>query len=183
MSGHSHFRTIKHKKELSDATRSQAFSKFANELTIAARVGGKDPASNPRLRVVIERAREAKMPSENIERAIKRGTGELQGAQLEELLLEAYGPGNAALLIQVITDNRNRSLPEIKQIVSSHRGKPVGEGGVRWMFDKQGQEWIPKPEMEVQIGEEDHKSLDRLVETLDEHPEVQEVYSNIKETA
>jgi len=137
MSGHSHWAGIKHKKGLADAKRSQVFSRLAKELTVAAKEGGADQETNPRLRTVTEKAREANMPSDNIERAIKKGTGEDTG-QLEELLLEAYGPGGTALLISAITDNKNRTLGEIKQILQKNQGKIVEGGGVRWLFERKG---------------------------------------------
>lgn len=137
MSGHSHAKTIKHQKGLADAKRSAAFSKMAQELEIAAREGG-DPVFNSKLRMAIERAKEVNMPTENIERAIKRGTGELEGEKLEEVSFEAYGPGNIAIIIDGITDNRNRTLGEIKQILNQNGGKLVTEGAVRWMFERKG---------------------------------------------
>ena len=180
MSGHSHFKTVKRTKELGDAQKSRLFSRFANELTVSARTGGGDLNGNPRLRVVVEKAREARMPSDNIERAIKRGTGELKGSQLEELLCEAYGPGGFAILIVGITDSRNRTLGEIKQILSRHNAKLVGEGGVRWMFDRQEGEWISKPEMEIAISEQDQKAAEQLFVALEENDAIQKVYSNLK---
>jgi YebC/PmpR family DNA-binding regulatory protein len=137
MSGHSHFKTVMHKKGAADAKRSQVFSKLAKELTVAAKEGGADPNANPRLRTVIDKARDANMPADNIERAIKKATGEGAG-QLEEMLIEAYGPGNIALLISAITDNRNRTLGEIKQILQKNHGKMVEGGAVRWLFEKKG---------------------------------------------
>lgn len=138
MSGHSHWAGIKHKKGLADAKRSQVFSKLAKELTIAAREGGgSDPMANPRLRTVMAKAKEANMPSDNVERAIKKGTGG-DTAQLEEMFIEAYGPGGIALLIPAITDNRNRTISEIKQILQRSRGKMVEGGAVRWLFERRG---------------------------------------------
>lgn len=183
MSGHSHFKTIKRTKELGDAQKSRLFSKFANELTVASRTGGGDSGANPRLRVIIEKAKEARMPSDNIERAIKRGTGELKGSSLEEQLFEAYGPGGFAMLIATITDSKNRTLGEVKQILSRHNAKLVGEGGVRWMFERQGGEWVSKPEMEIAISEQDLASANLLFEALDENDAVQDVYSNLKDAA
>lgn len=139
MSGHSHFATIKHKKGVADASRSKTFSKLAREITIAAKEGGESPETNSRLRTVIEKARSLNMPSDNIERAIKKGLGpEEGGAALEEMLLEGYGPGGIALLIQGITDNKNRTLGEIKQILAQYQGKLVEGGAVRWMFEQKG---------------------------------------------
>jgi len=136
MSGHSHFATIKHKKGLADAKRGQVFSKLTKELTVAAK-DGTDPETNPRLRSVVDKARQVNMPSDNIDRAIKKGSGEDAG-QLEEMLLETYGPGNIAILISAITDNRNRTLGEIKQILSKYKGKLVEGGGVQWLFERRG---------------------------------------------
>lgn len=137
MSGHSHAKTIKHQKGIADAKRGAAFSKMAKELEIAAKDGG-DPVFNSKLRMAIERARGVNMPTENIERAIKRGTGDLEGGKLEEVSFEAYGPGNVAIIIDGITDNRNRTLGEIKQILTQNGGKLVAEGAVKWMFERKG---------------------------------------------
>ncbi|MCH8986639.1 YebC/PmpR family DNA-binding transcriptional regulator [Patescibacteria group bacterium] len=138
MSGHSHAKTVKSTKDAADAKRSKEFSKLAKEITIAAKEGGGDPATNPRLRSVMEKARSFNMPRDNVERAIKRGTGEGDEVQLQEILFEAYGPGNIAILIQGITDNKNRTLGEIKQILLQHQGKLVDGGAVRWMFEQKG---------------------------------------------
>ena len=137
MSGHSHAKTVAHKKGIADVKRSKIFSKMASEIGIAAKGGG-DPIANPRLRIAIERARSFNMPTANIERAIKRGTGEEQGAALEEVLFEGYGPENIAVLVEGITDNKNRTLGEVKQVFEKHRGKLAGEGAVRWMFQRRG---------------------------------------------
>lgn len=138
MSGHSHFSTIKRKKELTDKKRGQIFSKVTRMITIAAREGGGDPATNSKLRLAIEAAKNANLPKENIERAIKRGTGELAGEKLEEVTFEAFGPGGIAIIIEGITDNKNRALGEIKQILSQNSGKLANEGSVRWLFEKKG---------------------------------------------
>lgn len=138
MSGHSHARTVKHKKEASAAQRSKVFSKISRELTIAVKDGGSDPATNSKLRSAIESARSFNMPTENIERAIAKAAGGAETGDLEEILLEAYGPGGIALLIKGITDNKNRALGEIKQILNQHQGKMVEGGAVRWMFDQKG---------------------------------------------
>lgn len=144
MSGHSHSKKIAHAKATTDAQRSSVFSKLAKEITIASRDGA-DPAINSRLRVAMERARSFNMPKDNVERAIKRGTGESgEKIQLEEMLLETYGPGGIAMLIPVITDNKNRTLGEVKQILSTHQGKLVEGGAVRWMFEQKGVLTIPQ---------------------------------------
>lgn len=137
MSGHSHSKTIKHAKELTDKKRGQMFSKMAGVISVAVKEGGPNPETNTKLKVAIEQAKSVNMPSENIERAIKRGKGALAGEKLEEFSFEAYGPGGIALLIEGITDNKNRTLGEIKQILNQNNGKLV-ESGVRWLFDKKG---------------------------------------------
>jgi YebC/PmpR family DNA-binding regulatory protein len=135
MSGHSHAKTVARTKGAEDAKRSAAFSKMTRLISVAARDGG-DPASNPKLRVAIDQARQVNMPKENIERAIKKGTGELEGENLEEFTFEALGPGGIALIIEGITDNKNRSLGDVKQILNQHQGKLAGEGSVKWMFER-----------------------------------------------
>ncbi len=139
MSGHSHAKTIKHQKEITDQKRGKLFSKLARMISVATKEKGGNPEINSALRMAIEKAREINMPQDNIERAIKRGTGELGGeAQLEEVIFEAYGPGGIAVIITGITDNKNRALGEIKQILSQNGGKLVGEGAVKWMFERKG---------------------------------------------
>lgn len=138
MSGHSHAKTVAHVKELAAAKRGAAFSKFGRLITIAAKEGGGDPAINTKLRTAIEQAKAVNMPKENIERAIKKGTGELAGEALETVSYEAFGPGGIALIIEGITDNSNRTLTDIKVILNQNGGKLAGEGAVRWMFDKKG---------------------------------------------
>lgn len=138
MSGHSKWASIKHKKSKEDAKRGKLFSKLIKEIIVAARMGGGDPQGNPRLRNVIERAKEANMPQENIERAIKKGTGELPGESYEECTFEGYGPGGVAILIEATTDNRKRTASEIRHILSKHGGN-LGEAGcVSWIFSKRG---------------------------------------------
>ena len=138
MSGHSKWATTKRKKAAIDAKRGKIFTKLIKEITIAAKGGGGDVSGNPRLRLAIDNAKAANMPQDNIERAIKKGTGELEGVKLEQFLFEAYGPGGIAIIIEGITDNRNRSLTEIKQILSKHQGKLAREGSVKWLFEKKG---------------------------------------------
>jgi len=137
MSGHSHAKKVKHQKEATAAQRSKIFSKMAGEIAVAARDGG-NPVANPRLRMAIDRARSFNMPTANIERAVKRGTGEEKGARFEEVLFEGYGPGGIVVLVEGITDNKNRTLGEIKQAFEKNQGKLVGEGAVRWMFKRRG---------------------------------------------
>jgi len=138
MSGHSHAKTIKRLKEATDKKRGQIFSKIIRAITVAVRQGGPQPETNPKLRLAIETARSANMPKENIERAIQRASGEVAAEKLEEVSFEAYGPGGIAVIIEGITDNKNRTLSEIKQILNQNNGKLVGEGAVRWLFERKG---------------------------------------------
>ncbi len=138
MSGHSKWSTIKHKKAAQDAKRGKIFTKLIKEITVAARLGGGDPAANPRLRAAIESAKAANMPKNNIERAIKKGTGELEGVSYEEVTYEGYGPGGVAVLVETITDNRQRTVAEVRHIFAK-RGGNLGEpGSVAWIFEKKG---------------------------------------------
>jgi YebC/PmpR family DNA-binding regulatory protein len=138
MSGHSKWSQIKHKKADTDAKRGKLFTKIVKEIAVAARVGGGDPDGNPRLRTAIEKAKEVNMPSDNIKKAIMKGTGELPGTTYEESLYEGYGPGGAALLIEALTDNKNRTVSELRHILSKNGGN-LGEAGcVSWMFEKKG---------------------------------------------
>jgi YebC/PmpR family DNA-binding regulatory protein len=139
MSGHSKWAKIKRKKAGADAARGRLFTKLIREITIAARHGGGDPNVNPRLRTAIEEARAANMPNENIERAIKRGTGQLNDGQaLEEVVYEGYGPNGVAILIEAVTDNRNRTTSEIKHVLSRHNGSLGTQGSVAWQFQTRG---------------------------------------------
>jgi YebC/PmpR family DNA-binding regulatory protein len=138
MSGHSKWSTIKHKKAAKDAKRGKIFTKCIKEITVAARLGGGDINANPRLRTAVNVARQNSMPSDNIERAIKKGTGELEGVQYEEIQYEGYGPGGAAILVMVMTDNRNRTVSEIRRLFTKHGGNMGESGCVAWMFQKRG---------------------------------------------
>lgn len=138
MSGHSKWSQIKHKKADSDAKRGRAFTKIVKEIAVAARIGGGDPDGNPRLRTVIEKAKEVNMPHDNIKKAIMKGTGELPGVSYEEFVYEGYGPAGVALLIEVMTDNKNRTIPEIRHILGKHGGNLGETGCVAWIFDKKG---------------------------------------------
>jgi len=144
MSGHSKWATIKHKKAATDARRGKVFTKLIRELTIAARVGGADPDSNPRLRTAISAAKNDNMPNDNIERAIQRGTGALEGETLDEVMFEGYGPGGVGVLVQVVTSNRNRIVSEIRHIMSKHGGNMAESGAVGWMFQRKGDLVVPK---------------------------------------
>jgi YebC/PmpR family DNA-binding regulatory protein len=138
MSGHSKWSTIKHKKGATDAKRGKIFTKLIKEITVAARMGGGDPTSNPRLRSAIQAAKSENMPKDNLERAIKKGTGELEGVNYEETTYEGYGPGGAAVLIESLSDNKNRAVADIRHIFSKCNGNLGENGCVNWMFDKKG---------------------------------------------
>ncbi len=138
MSGHSKWATTKHKKAAIDSKRGKIFTKVIKEITVAARVGGGDPDGNARLRTVIQKAKEANMPADNIKKAIQKGTGELPGVNYEEAVFEGYGTGGIAILVSIMTDNRNRTVPEIRHMFSKHGGNMGEAGCVSWMFDKKG---------------------------------------------
>lgn len=138
MSGHSHWATIKRKKEKEDSKRGQAFTKMIKEITVAAKAGGGDPAGNPRLRLLIEKARDINMPVDNITRAIKRGTGELPGVHYEPMVYEGYGPNGMAIIIETLTDNKNRTVGELRHLFGGKGGNLAETGAVSWMFEKMG---------------------------------------------
>jgi YebC/PmpR family DNA-binding regulatory protein len=139
VSGHSKWATIKRKKAATDAKRGQVFTKLIREITVAAREGGGDPNFNPRLRLAVETAKTANMPSENIDRAIKKGTGELEGVNYEEVSYEGYGPGGVALFIETLTDNAKRTVADVRHILDRHAGNLGTSGSVAWQFDRKGQ--------------------------------------------
>ena len=138
MSGHSKWHTIKHKKGALDAKRGKVFTRIIKELTVAARNGGGDPEMNPRLRTIIAEAKSVNMPSDNIKKAIQRGTGELPGVNYEEVVYEGYGPGGAAVIIEALTDNRNRTVGELRHMLTKHNGNLGESNSVAWMFSKKG---------------------------------------------
>lgn len=242
MSGHSKWSQIKHKKAITDAKKSKIFGKLARIITLAAKGKGGNPETNAPLRLAIDNARSLNMPADNIERAIKRGTGEIEGVVMEEVSYDAYGPGNVALIITGITDNKNRTLGEVRNILNKLNGK-LAEGGVGWLFDKKGVielsteensgknkdelelavieagaediKWddnilkiytqpenfeatkknlektglkiasssldlIPKTPIEI-TDEKIKNQLEKLLDALDEHDDVNEIYSNLKE--
>ena len=236
MSGHSKWSTIKHKKGAADAKRGKIFTRILKEMTVAARMGGGDPIGNPRLRAAVAEAKANNMPKDNIERAIKRGTGEIEGLTYEELTYEGYGPGGAALMVEVMTDNTNRTTPEIRHIFEKNGGNLGTPGSVRFQFERKGyftieasavsedklmelvleagaddlqigpeifeiytspdsfeqvrqaleKNQIPTveaklgqiPQNYVKLDENKAKSMMRLLEVLDEHDDVQNVWSN-----
>jgi YebC/PmpR family DNA-binding regulatory protein len=175
MSGHSHWAGIKHKKEASDQKRGRVFSKLLAAITVAAR-SEPNPDFNPRLRTAIEKAKENKVPNENIERAIKHASE--VGANLEELILEAYGPGGVAILIKALTDNRNRLIAEIKKILNENYGKWAESGNVRWVFESLIEEKSWRAKFSQQISEEEKIKLAVLIGALEEYNDVQKVYTN-----
>ncbi len=148
MSGHSKWHTIKHKKGAADAKRGKVFTRIIKELTVAARAGGGDPDSNPRLRTIIADAKAANMPAENIKRAIRRGTGEEPGVQYEEVTYEGYGPGGAAIIVETLTDNKNRTVGEIRHLLDKHNGKLGQPNSVARLFSKRGQILIEKSKVD-----------------------------------
>ncbi|ANM28356.1 transcriptional regulator [Acidobacteria bacterium Mor1] len=166
MSGHNKWSTIKHKKGAADAKRGKLFSRLVKEITIAARLGGGDPDGNPRLRSALATAKGASMPKDNITRAIQKGTGELPGASYEEVNYEGYGPGGIAIFVECMTDNRMRTTPEIRHLLSKHGGNLGELGSVAWMFDRKGMFLVPASsidedklmEVALEAGAEDLES-------------------------
>ena len=175
MSGHSKWSTIKHKKAAKDAKRGKIFTKLIKEITVAARMGGGDINANPRLRTAVLTARGSSMPSDNIERAIKKGTGELEGVTYEEIQYEGYGPGGVAIIAQVLTDNKNRTVSEIRRMFSKHGGNMGETGCVGWMFDKKGILTVDKSQIDedrlmdiaLDAGAEDVRDEGEVFEVID----------------
>jgi len=172
MSGHSKWAQIKRKKAVIDQKRGALFSRFAKEIVVAARTGGDKPDANIRLRAAVDRARAASMPKENIERAIKRGAGLLPGVVYEEVTYEGYGPGGIAVIVECFTDNRNRTLSEIRKILSDFEAKMVQPGSIRWLFDQ--------PPVSIENAELQNR-IDKLFEALDDQDEVEDIVSNLSE--
>jgi len=143
MSGHSKWSTIKRKKGAADAKRGKMFTKLIKEITIAAREGGSDPGANPRLRLAVDNAKAANMPADNIERAIKKATGELEGVIFHELTYEGYGPSGVAVIVEVATDNKNRTVADVRHLFSKYNGSLGENGSVAWMFDRKGVITLP----------------------------------------
>ena len=166
MSGHSKWSSIKHKKGAADARRGKIFTKIIKEITTAARIGGGDPSGNPRLRKAIDDAKAANMPADNMERAIKKGTGELEGVVYEEVAYEGYGPGGVAVLIEAMTDNRNRTVSDIRHLFSKYNGNLGENGCVSWIFEEKGLIEVPLEEADeekimeaaIDAGAEDIKN-------------------------
>ncbi len=172
MSGHSHSKTIKHEKDITDQKRGRLFSKLLKAIAIAAKTEP-NPQFNPRLRTMVEKARESNVPQENIERAIKHASEE---KNLEEIIIGAYGPEGAAILIEAITDNKNRTIPEIKKILSDYAAKFAESESVRWAFDNINGHWQAK--FKQPISEESKNKLNELIEALENQEDVQKIYTN-----
>ena len=190
MSGHSKWATIKHKKAATDAKRGKAFTRIIKEIMIAARGGGGDPDSNPRLRTAVLAAKAVSMPGDNIKKAIMRGTGELEGGQIEEVMFEGYGPGGAAVLVAVATDNRNRTVSEIRHAFSKNGGNMGEQGSVAWMFERKSQMFVPSekttedasiamvPKNLIKLEGKNASGMIKLNDALEDHDDVQNVYAN-----
>lgn len=182
MSGHSHWKTIKRAKDIEDKKKSKIFSKLSQEISVIAKEGG-DPESNSSLRVSIEKAKRFNMPKEKIDRAIKKGTGELSGVELRSIFIDAYGPFGIAIIIEGVADNKNRFLLEIKQILNENNGKMVNEGGVQWLFERKVDSeinsltWVAK--QTIKISEKENLACQKLFKALNENESVQEIYHNI----
>jgi len=188
MSGHSKWSQIKRQKGAADIKKSQIFGKLSKTISLAARKG-ENPNINPDLRAAIEKAKEANMPADNIERAIKRGAGKLKGMEIESVRFEAYGPGGTAIIIEGITDNKNRTTAEIRHILSKNGASLAQVGAVTWAFEQaedrpsassEGWSSAPawRPKHTVELSEQDAKVLDKLLEELKNHDDVQEIYTN-----
>lgn len=190
MSGHSKWAGIKHKKGAADAKRGKVFSKLAKEMTVAARQSGGDVNTNPRLRVVIDKAKAANMSSDNIDRAIKKGTGELPGITYEEIKYEGYGLKGVAIFIEALTDNKNRTTAEIRAIFSKHNGNMAGQGSVAWMFTKKGFILVKKESADeddvmtaaLEAGAEDMKTEGDMYEITTSLSDFEKVKSVLSET-
>ena len=191
MSGHSKWSSIKHKKGATDAKRGKIFSKIIKEITVVARMGGGDPDANPRMRTAIAAAKSENMPKNNIERAIKKGTGELEGVNYEESTYEGYGPGGAAVFIESVTDNKNRAVADIRHIFSKHGGNLGENGCVAWMFDKKGYIAIEKKavdedslmETAIEAGAEDVREDNGSFEIITKPDDFESVKAAIDKAA
>lgn len=190
MSGHSKWSSIKRKKAVTDARRGQVFTKLIREITVAARHGGGDPIFNPRLRLAIDTAKAANMPADNIDRAVKRGTGELDGVSYEEVNYEGYGPGGVALFIETLTDNAKRTVADVRNILGKHDGNLGTNGSVAWQFDRKGQVYVDATlyqeevvfEAAIEAGAEDVvREGDEFIVTTDPTA-LQEIQDGMKET-
>ncbi len=188
MSGHSKWHSIKHKKGAIDAKRGRMFTKLIKEITIAARIGGGDPEGNPRLRKAIQDAKGVNMPADNIKRAVQKGTGELEGGQLDEIMYEGYAPGGVAMLVDVVTDNRNRTVSEIRHVFSKNGGNMGESGSVSWIFHKKGYIGIEKSKADeetlmtlaIDAGADDFESDESMYEIYTSPDVFEKVLNAIK---
>lgn len=189
MGGHSHWSTIKRHKATQDAKRGRIFTKILREITVASRLGGGDPGANPRLRTVIAKAKEVNLPQDNIKKAIQKGTGELPGVSYEEIVYEGYGPGGVALLIEVMTDNRNRSISDVRGIMGKHGGSMGEAGCVAWMFQQKGYLEIDRSAADeerlltlaLEAGAEDFKAGDKGYEVITDAADFEQVKAAIEQ--
>ena len=190
MSGHSKWSQIKHRKAAVDAKRGKLFSRLIKEITVSARIGGGDPELNPRLRSVVTTAKSSNVPSDTIEKAILRGTGELEGIDYEEIIYEGYGPGGVALIIEVLTDNRNRAVAELKYVLNKNGGNMGENGCVSWLFDKRGLVIVEKDSIDedelfmaaAEAGAEDVTSSEYSIEILTPFEDFDRVRTVVEET-
>jgi len=188
MSGHSKWSSIKHKKAAKDAKKGKLFTKLIKEITVAARTGGGDINANPRLRTAVLTAKAGSMPGDNIERAIKKGTGDLEGVSYEEIHYEGYGPGGAAIMVQVLTDNKNRTVQEIRRMFAKHGGNLGENGCVAWMFDKKGLITVDKLKVEedrlislaLDAGAEDVREEEGLFEIVTRPEDFEKVREHLQ---
>ncbi len=189
MSGHSHFKTVKATKDANDAKKGKVFSKIARVITLAVKEKGKDLVTNAKLKTAIEQAKQFNMPKENIERAIKKGTGELVSENLEEVSFEGFGPGGITIIIEGITDNKNRTLGEVKAILNQYGGKMAGEGAVKWMFNRKGYitincEGKSTEELEllvIELGAEDVKRQENMLEVYTQPEDLENIKKILEE--
>ena len=189
MSGHSKWSTIKRKKGAEDARRGKIFTRLARDIMLAARSGGGDPATNPALRVAVDKAKGANMPKDNIERAIKKGTGELEGGEVEEVTYEAFAPHGVPLLIDCVTDNRNRTIADVRRILNKLGGNMAEAGSVSWMFDTRGYITIERPGQDpdevflvaVDAGAEDVEIGDDMIEIFTAPADLHSVVTRLEE--
>ena len=178
MSGHSKWSTIKHKKAATDAKRGKVFSEVSKMITVAVKEGASgDPSQNPRLRVALDKAREANMPKQNVQKAIDKGLGKGSGGNIEEILYEGYGPGGVGVLVKVSTDNRNRTGNEIKTVFDRSGGSIGSPGSVMYMFERTGEGY--KVKMPMPVGDDVVKSMEKLIEKLEENEDVEMVITSM----
>jgi YebC/PmpR family DNA-binding regulatory protein len=189
MAGHSKWAQIKRKKEKTDIARGKRFTRLIREVTVAARQGGGDPDGNARLRLAIQNAKDNNMPQDNIQRAIKKGTGELEGVHLEEITYEGYGPKGVALLIETLTDNKNRTTSEVRHVLTKHGGNLGENGCVAWLFETKGVIWVNRDQVDeevlleaaIEAGAEDVKEEEDSYQILTSQSTFEEVTNSLKE--